>query len=185
MAWAAWAVSKPRVPGYTQSPGRFAALLKAPASRRGPFLFQAVFKRTMAGFILRLPEMSKPSPYKSTGGLIRIIRALGYSLQGLGAAWRHEAAFRQELALAVILTPIGLWLGSSTMERLLLVGVLALVLVVELINSAIEALADAISTDHHPLLGRAKDIGSAAVLLVLLLAGATWICVLTPLYWPT
>lgn len=128
--------------------------------------------------------MSKPSPYKSTGGLARIVHALRYSLQGLGAAWRHEAAFRQELALVVILTPIGLWLGGTTIERLLLIGVLALVLIVELINSAIEALADAISTDHHPLLGRAKDIGSAAVLFALLLAGATWICVLAPLYWP-
>lgn len=133
---------------------------------------------------MRRSEMPEPSPYKSTGGLARIAHALRYSLQGLGAAWRHEAAFRQELMLVAILTPIGLWLGSTAMERLLLVGVLALVLIIELINSAIEALADAISTDHHPLLGRAKDIGSAAVLLALLLAGATWICVLTPLYWP-
>ncbi|MBV6272367.1 diacylglycerol kinase [Alcaligenaceae bacterium CGII-47] len=128
--------------------------------------------------------MSKSSPYKSTGGLGRIVRALRYSLQGLGAAWHNEAAFRQELALVVILTPLGLWLGASVIERLLLVSVLAFVLIVELLNSAIEALADAISTDHHPLLGRAKDIGSAAVLLSLLLAGATWICILVPAYWP-
>lgn len=134
--------------------------------------------------MVRQSEMSEPSPYKSTGGIVRIVRALRYSLQGLGAAWRHEAAFRQELALVVILTPIGLWLGNTAMERLLLVGVLALVLIIELINSAIEALADAISTDHHPLLGRAKDIGSAAVLLALLLAAATWLCVLVPAYWP-
>lgn len=127
--------------------------------------------------------MPEPSPYKSTGGLARIAHALRYSLQGLGAAWRHEAAFRQELTLVVLLTPIGLWLGGSAMERLLLVGVLALVLIIELVNSAIEVLADAISTDHHPLLGRAKDIGSAAVLLSLLLAGATWVCVLAPKYW--
>ena len=122
--------------------------------------------------------MTDPSPYKSTGGLGRIARALVYSMQGLGAAWRHEAAFRQELALAIVLTPLGLWLGHTALERLLLVGVLVLVLVVELINSAIEALADAISTEHNPLLGRAKDIGSAAVLLTLLLAGSTWLCVL-------
>lgn len=128
--------------------------------------------------------MSEPSPYKSTGGIARIAHALRYSLQGLGAAWRHEAAFRQELTLVVILTPLGLWLGASVTERLLLVGVLALVLIIELLNSAIEALADAVSTDHHPLLGRAKDIGSAAVLLTLLLAAVTWICVLAPAYWP-
>ncbi|WP_322995488.1 diacylglycerol kinase [Castellaniella sp.] len=124
--------------------------------------------------------MTPSSPYKSTGGLIRIIRALRYSLQGLGAAWRHEAAFRQETILAVILIPLGLWLGNTAGERLLLSGMLVGVLIVELINSAIEALADAISTDQHPLLGRAKDIGSAAVLLMLLLTGAAWASVLIP-----
>lgn len=124
--------------------------------------------------------MTQPSPYKSTGGLIRIVRAFGYSLQGLRAAWRHEAAFRQETVLAVVLIPLGLWLGQTTGERLMLTGVLVLVLITELINSAIEALADAISTDHHPLLGRAKDTGSAAVLLTLLLAGAVWASVLIP-----
>ena len=129
--------------------------------------------------------MTQPSPFKSTGGLLRIVRAFGYSLQGLGAAWRHEAAFRQETALAVVLIPLGLWLGNTALERLLLAGVLVLVLIVELLNSAIEALADAISTDHHPLLGRAKDIGSAAVLLTLLLTGATWATVLVPRWWPT
>ena len=129
--------------------------------------------------------MTQNSPFKSTGGLLRIARAFGYSLQGLGAAWRHEAAFRQETALAVVLIPLGLWLGNDAMERLLLAGLLVLVLIVELLNSAIEALADAISTDHHPLLGRAKDIGSAAVLLTLLLTGATWATVLVPRWWPT
>lgn len=129
--------------------------------------------------------MTRPSSYKSTGGLLRIVRAFGYSLQGLGAAWRHEAAFRQETLLAAILIPLGLWLGNTTIERLLLAGVLVLVLVVELLNSAIEALADAISTEHHPLLGRAKDVGSAAVLLVLILTGAVWIAVLAPRWWPS
>jgi len=124
--------------------------------------------------------MTQPSPYKSTGGLLRIARALRYSLQGLGAAWRHEAAFRQETALAVVLVPLGLWLGNSPGERLLLAGMVIGVLVVELINSAIEALADAIGTAPHPLLGRAKDIGSAAVLLMLLLTGAAWASVLIP-----
>lgn len=124
--------------------------------------------------------MNRSSPYKSTGGLVRIVRAFGYSLQGLGAAWRHEAAFRQEVALSAILIPLGLWLGNTAIERLLLAGVLVLVLVAELFNSAIEALADAVSSDHHPLLGRAKDLGSAAVLLTLLLTGSTWIAVLLP-----
>lgn len=129
--------------------------------------------------------MTQPSPYKSTGGLLRIVRAFGYSLRGLGAAWRHEAAFRQETVLAAILIPLGLGLGDDAMERLLLAGAPVLVLVVELLNSAIEALADAISTEHHPLLGRAKDIGSAAVLLALLLAGAAWATVLVPRWWPS
>lgn len=124
--------------------------------------------------------MTQPSPYKSTGGLARIARAFGYSMQGLGAAWRHEAAFRQETWLAVVLIPLGLWLGNTTGERLLLAGMVVGVLIVELINSAIEALADAISTEHNPLLGRAKDIGSAAVLLMLLLTGAAWASVLLP-----
>ena len=139
----------------------------------------------MAGTPLIGPSMTQPSPFKSTGGLLRIARAFGYSLQGLGAAWRHEAAFRQETALAVVLIPLGLWLGDTALERLLLAGMLVLVLIVELLNSAIEALADAISTDHHPLLGRAKDIGSAAVLLTLLLTGAAWAAVLVPRWWPS
>ncbi|MGB3740587.1 MAG: diacylglycerol kinase [Castellaniella sp.] len=124
--------------------------------------------------------MTSPSPYKSTGGLLRIVRAFRYSLQGLGAAWRHEAAFRQETVLAVVLIPLGLWWGHTPLERLLLTGMVVGVLIIELLNSAIEALADAISTDHHPLLGRAKDIGSAAVLLMLLLTAATWACILIP-----
>ncbi|MDN5843018.1 MAG: diacylglycerol kinase [Alcaligenaceae bacterium] len=128
-----------------------------------------------------MPEIS---PYKSTGGPARIARALRYSLLGLGAAWRHEAAFRQELLLAVVMIPLGLWLGDGTIERLLLTGVVVLVLIVELLNSAIEALADAISTETHPLLGRAKDIGSAAVLIALLMTGATWLAILAPRYWP-
>lgn len=124
------------------------------------------------------------SPYKNRGGLLRLVKALGYSLQGLSAAWRHEAAFRLELVLAVVLVPLGLWLGHGAAERVALAGVLVLVLMVELINSAIEALADALTTEFHPLLGRAKDLGSAAVLLSLVLAAATWLCVLAPRGWP-
>lgn len=128
--------------------------------------------------------MTEPSAYKSKGGLLRIIRALRYSLQGLGAAWRHEAAFRQEVLLAVVLIPLGIWLGDNNIERLLLTGSIVLILIAELVNSAIEALADAISNDYHPLLGRAKDIGSAAVLLALIWAGASWISILGPRFLP-
>lgn len=118
------------------------------------------------------------SSYKSVGGLGRIFNALRYSLLGLRAALTHEAAFRQEVLLAAVMTPLAFWLGRTPVEVALLLGVLAVVLIVELLNSAIEALADAISIAHHPLLGRAKDIGSAAVMLSLLAAGGIWAAVL-------
>ena len=117
---------------------------------------------------------SSNSSYKSRGGIGRVVKAFGYSLQGLGAAWRHEAAFRQECGLALVLFPAAFWLGRDAIEIFLLCLTLVLVLIVELINSAVEALADAISTAHHPLLGRAKDLGSAAVFLALLTVGAWW-----------
>lgn len=115
-----------------------------------------------------------PFPFKSRGGLMRIFRAFIYSLQGLKAAWQHEAAFRQECVLAVILFPTAFWLGRTPVEVFLLCLCLLLVLVTELINSAIEALADSLSTEHHPLLGRAKDIGSAAVFLTLCMVIGWW-----------
>ncbi|AZY48136.1 diacylglycerol kinase [Bordetella avium] len=118
-----------------------------------------------------------PSPYKSTGGLRRILNALRYSWQGLKAAVKYEAAFRQELALAVLMIPAAFFLGRTAVEVFLLIVSVVLVLVVELINSAIEALADALSVETHPLLGRAKDLGSAAVMLMLIFTGAVWICV--------
>lgn len=123
--------------------------------------------------------MNDPSSsFKSHGGFKRIVNAFGYSLQGIKAALQHEAAFRQESALVVILFPTAFWLGRDATEIFLLCFSLILVLIIELINSAIEALADSISTNHHPLLGRAKDIGSAAVLLALLCAGCWWAYVL-------
>lgn len=115
------------------------------------------------------------SPYKSTGGLHRILNALRYSLQGLQAAIKYEAAFRQELALAVLLIPAAFFLGRTTVEVFFLIGTVVLVLAVELLNSAVEALADALSVDTHPLLGRAKDLGSAAVMLLLLFTVAVWV----------
>lgn len=125
-----------------------------------------------------MPDRDTPHPLKSHGGWRRILNAARYSLAGYRAAFTHEAAFRQELALVVILTPCAFWLGRSLIDTIVLLAALGLVLVVELINSAIEALADAISTDHHPLLGRAKDIGSAAVMLSLLMAAGIWLTVL-------
>lgn len=118
------------------------------------------------------------SPHKGKSGLRRIWNALHYSLDGLRAALRHEDAFRQELMLAVILVPLGLWLGDGGVEKALLLGSVFMVLVVELINSAIEATVDRISLEDHALAKRAKDIGSAAVLLALTTLGMTWILVL-------
>jgi len=125
-----------------------------------------------------MPHQSDASPYKSKGGLRRVFNALRYSAQGLKAAITHEAAFRQELALAVILIPAAFFVGRSAIEVLFLIASVLAVLVIELINSAIEALADALSVDTHPLLGRAKDLGSAAVLIALLFSGAVWATVL-------
>ncbi|NNG12473.1 MAG: diacylglycerol kinase [Halobacteria archaeon] len=111
-------------------------------------------------------------------GLQRLLRATVYSWQGLAAAFRNEAAFRQEVALSLIVIPLALWLGDSGTERALLVMVWVLVLVVELLNSAIEAVVDRIGAERHALAGRAKDIGSAAVLIALINAGLVWLIVL-------
>lgn len=107
-------------------------------------------------------------------GLRRILRATRFSAQGFAHAWKHEAAFRQELALAVVLTPAAFWLGQNVLERAMLIGVLLLVLIVELLNSAIEAAIDRHGDEHHELSGRAKDFGSAAVFVVLVLVGVIW-----------
>jgi len=111
-------------------------------------------------------------------GLTRLLRAWGASWQGLRGAFRDEAAFRQELALAAVAIPIGLWLGHSGVERALLIASVLLVLIVELLNSAIEATVDRIGPERHTLAGLAKDIGSAAVLMSLLLLASTWALVL-------
>lgn len=139
----------------------------------------------------KLPEKSPPpagaqlqSPQKSKGGPARLWGAVRYSLAGVRAAFKHEAAFRQELALGLPMVVLALWLHPGRVQTLLLVGSVVLVWVVELLNSALEALADAISIDHHPLLGRAKDLGSAAVMLTLLLAAFTWAVLLWPLLQP-
>jgi diacylglycerol kinase (ATP) len=107
-------------------------------------------------------------------GLKRIVNATFYSLAGLRAAWRHEAAFRQECLLALVLTPAAFWLGQNAVERALLIGTCWLVLIVELLNSAIEAIVDRVGTARHELSGRAKDLGSAGVFVSLLLTLVVW-----------
>lgn len=124
------------------------------------------------------------SKFKSKSGLKRIFSAFFYSLDGLKTAWSHEHAFRQELALFVCGTIAALAIPVVRIEKLMLVGVLLLVLIVELINSAIEAVVDRVSLDYHPLSKNAKDIGSAAVLLTCLLAAATWITILAEHFYP-
>ncbi len=119
------------------------------------------------------------SPFKGKTGLRRVWNAFHYSRAGLHAAYRHEDAFRQEVLLALALVPLAIWLGEGAVERVLLIGCVLLVLIVELINSAIEATVDRISLDHHPLAKRAKDIGSAAVMIALLNAVLVWALVLS------
>lgn len=111
-------------------------------------------------------------------GATRLIRALGASVRGIRGAFREEAAFRQELAFALIVIPLGLWLGHNGIERAALIAPMLLILVVELINSAIEATVDRIGFERHALAGLAKDIGSAAVLMSFVLLGAVWLLVL-------
>ena len=114
--------------------------------------------------------MSKPG----NTGIKRILRATGFSIQGLAAAWKHEAAFRQEVVLLLVLIPVAFWLGETVLIQALLIGVCLLVLIVELFNSAIEAAIDRHGNEHHELSGRAKDIGSAAVMISLAIVLLTW-----------
>ncbi|MDQ5850038.1 MAG: diacylglycerol kinase [Pseudomonadota bacterium] len=118
------------------------------------------------------------SPHKMRAGLRRLISAIGYSFAGFAAAARFEGSFQMELAACAVLVPLGLWLGGSGVERALLVGSLLIVLIVELINSAIEAAVDRISFENHRLAKRAKDIGSAAVMLSLVNAGVIWLLII-------
>ncbi|MEL7538706.1 MAG: diacylglycerol kinase [Pseudomonadota bacterium] len=107
-------------------------------------------------------------------GFMRVVRAARYSTQGLIDAWRFESAFRQELTLTLIMTPIALWLGRTPLERTLLIVCCVAVLVVELLNSAVEAAIDRHGDELHELSGRAKDLGSAAVMLSLCVVGVVW-----------
>ncbi len=126
--------------------------------------------------------MSDPDPYgqqmKSKGGLARVFKALSYTWDGLKAAAQHEEAFKQELFVVLPLAVAAWFIPVSFVERALLFSVLMLILLVELINSSIEANTDHISLERHPLAKRAKDMGSAAVFLAIVIAVAVWVCVL-------
>ncbi len=113
-------------------------------------------------------------------GIQRIINAWGYSMAGFRACFKHEQALRQEVYALIFLIPLGLWLGSSGVERVLLVASLLLVPLVELLNSAIEAVVDRFGGERHELSGRAKDIGSAAVFLSIVLVAVVWLLILAP-----
>lgn len=115
---------------------------------------------------------------KNAKGLKRIINAFFFTIKGFKAVWEHEEAFRQELLLFVVTTPLAIWLGETKIEQLLMIGSLVLVLIVELLNSAVEAVVDRVGLENHELSGRAKDIGSASVFLSLTWAAATWIIIL-------
>jgi len=119
-------------------------------------------------------EAQAISPFKGKTGLRRLINAAGYSLEGFKAAFKHEDAFRQEIFLAIILIPLAFYLGKSPIERALMVASVLFVLIVELLNSAIEAAVDHTSTEQHALAKQAKDIGSAAVFCALVILATTW-----------
>lgn len=119
------------------------------------------------------------SPYKGKTGLRRLLNAFGYSLAGFRAAYKHEDAFRQEIHLAAVLIPLALWLPATHIGKALMIGSMLLVIMIELLNSAIEATVDRISLENHNLAKRAKDIGSSAVLVSLINVVIVWGLVLT------
>ncbi len=110
-------------------------------------------------------------------GFTRIINAAGYSWLGFKAAYQHEAAFRQELALSAVLTPVALYFGPSYADKAVLIASLVFILLIEILNSALEAVVDRHGDEIHPLSARAKDMGSAAVLLAFIIAGLVWFSV--------
>jgi diacylglycerol kinase (ATP) len=122
--------------------------------------------------------MSGYEEFKGKQGLVRLWNAFGYTRDGLRAAWKNEAAFREEVLLAAIAIPLAIFLGRTGVDRALMVGSILLVLIVEILNSAVEAVVDKASPEKHELAKRAKDMGSAAVFLALLNAAVVWLCVL-------
>jgi diacylglycerol kinase (ATP) len=126
------------------------------------------------------PPVPAESPFKGKTGFVRIVHAFFNSCAGLADAFRHESAFRQEILLAAILIPAAFWLRVTAVERALLVATVLLVMIVELLNTGVEVAIDRISYEHHSLSKRAKDIGSAAVLVALVLMGVVWALVAGP-----
>ena len=123
--------------------------------------------------------MTEPvSEFKSKSGMKRILPAMSYAIAGLKAAWKHEHAFRQEMVMVIVLSITALALPISAFQKMFLISLLVFVLIVELINSAIEAIVDRVSLERHPLSKNAKDMGSAAVMLSIFMCGACWIVVL-------
>jgi diacylglycerol kinase (ATP) len=122
--------------------------------------------------------MAKPG----NTGLMRIFRAFGFSMQGFAALWKNEAAFRQELMLAVVMVPAAVWVARNALELSLLLLPLFIVVITEIVNSAVEAVVDRISDEHHELAGRAKDMGSAAVFVALTMTAVIWGIVLYDIF---
>ena len=120
---------------------------------------------------------------KGKKGLRRLINATGYSMKGLRAAYQNEAAFREEVLLACVLIPPAFLLRLPAVETVLLIGSVLLLMLVEILNSAIEAVVDRIGSELHPLSGRAKDLGSAAVFIAMIILGATWLFIAMPALW--
>lgn len=129
--------------------------------------------------MMQTPNHHHISPFKGKTGLRRLINAFGYSVEGFKAAFTHEDAFRQEVFLTIVLIPLAIYFGENSVEKALMIASVLLVLIVELLNSAIEAAVDHTSTDHHALAKRAKDIGSAAVFLALAIVAIVWGLMLT------
>jgi len=124
--------------------------------------------------------MSDYKEFKGKQGLVRLFNALGYSRDGLAAAWKNEAAFREEVLLAIVAIPLAIFLGETGIDRALMIGSIVLILIVEILNSGLEAIVDKASPEKHELAKQAKDMGSAAVLLSLINAAVVWACVLWP-----
>ena len=124
--------------------------------------------------------MSDYLEFKGKQGLTRLFNALGYSRDGLSSAWKNEAAFREEVLLATVAIPLAVFLGETGVDRALLIGSILLILIVEILNSGLEAIVDKASPEKHELAKQAKDMGSAAVLLSLVNAAVVWACVLWP-----
>jgi diacylglycerol kinase (ATP) len=118
------------------------------------------------------------SPYKGKTGLKRLVNAFNYSIAGTLAAFKHEDAFRQEVVLALVLTPVALYFGETAIDQALMISSLLFIIIIELLNSSIEATVDRISVKHHKLAKRAKDIGSAAVFFSLINAAVIWFLLL-------